>query len=235
MTPSSHAALAAAGVASKQQRTRVWDLPIRLFHWALAVAVIGLIVTGTLGIMEWHFRLGYTVLALLLFRLVWGFIGGRWSRFATFVYAPRSVLAYLRGRAPAEHLVGHNPLGSLSVFALLLILAVQVGSGLVADDEIAASGPLTRFVSNATVRLASGWHKAQGKWIVILLASLHLLAVLFYVLVKQQTLVRPMLSGDKLTAGVVTPSRDVAATRLLALIVFMLCAGFAWWIASQRV
>ena len=235
MTSSRPGALDHADAASGQHRTRVWDLPTRLFHWALTCAVIGLVATGTAGIMEWHFRLGYTVLALLLFRLVWGFIGGRWSRFGAFLYAPASVLAYLRGRAHPDHLVGHNPLGAFSVFALLAILALQVSTGLVADDEIAASGPLTRFVSGATVRLASGWHKAQGQWIVIALASLHVLAVLFYVLVKRQTLVRPMISGDKLTAGSVAPSRDVAATRLLALLVFMLCAGFAWWIASLRV
>lgn len=235
MTPSRLGALEVPDAAFGRQRTRVWDLPTRLFHWALALAVIGQVVTGSAGIMEWHFRIGYTVLALLLFRLVWGFIGGRWSRFGAFLYAPASVLAYLRGRAHPDHLIGHNPLGAFSVFALLAILALQVGTGLLADDEIAASGPLTRFVSGATVRLASGWHKVPGKWTVIVLVSLHLLAVLFYVLAKRQTLVRPMISGDKLTAGTVLPSRDVAATRLMALLVFMLCAGFAWWIASLRV
>ena len=235
MTPSRHGALEVSDTDFGQQLTRVWDLPTRLFHWALAIAVIGLIVTGTTGVMEWHFRLGYLVLALLLFRLVWGFIGGRWSRFGAFLYAPGSVLAYLRRRAHPDHLIGHTPLGALSVFALLAILALQVSTGLVADDEIAASGPLTRFVSGATVRLASGWHKTPGKWIVIALVSLHVLAVLFYVLVKRHRLVRPMISGDKLTADTVVPSRDVAATRVVALVVLMLCAGFAWWIASLRV
>ncbi len=80
--------------------------------------------------MEWHFRLGYAVLALLLFRLLWGFVGGRWSRFAAFVYGPRSVVAYLRGRAHPDHLIGHTPLGALSVFAVLAILAFQVATGL---------------------------------------------------------------------------------------------------------
>ena len=234
MPPTRHGALEDSNAAFGQHRTRVWDLPTRLFHWALATAVIGLIVTGTIGIMEWHFRLGYVVMALLLFRLVWGFIGGRWSRFAAFVYPPSSVLAYLRGRAHPDHLIGHNPLGAFSVFAVLAILAVQVATGLVADDQIAASGPLTRFVSESTVKLASGWHKAQGKWTVIALVSLHVLAVLFYVMVKRHSLVRPMISGDKLTAGTVAPSRDAAATRLVALVVFMLCMSFAWWISTLR-
>lgn len=126
--------LPAAAASRQATRTRVWDLPTRLFHWALAAAVIGLIATGLGGVMEWHFRLGYAVLALLLFRLVWGFVGGRWSRFTAFVYAPGSVLAYLRGRAHPDHLIGHTPLGALSVFAVLAILALQVATGLVADD-----------------------------------------------------------------------------------------------------
>lgn len=216
-------------------RTRVWDLPTRLFHWALAVAVISLIVTGQAGIMEWHFRLGYTVLALLLFRLLWGFVGGRWSRFAAFLYAPRSVMAYLRGRAHPDHLVGHTPLGALSVFGVLAILLIQVCTGLVADDEIASAGPLTRFVSGVVVSAATGWHAVQGKWIVIALASMHVLAVLFHVAVKRHRLVRPMISGDKLVAnGGAAPSRDDAASRLLALVLFVACAGFAAWIASLR-
>lgn len=237
MTDSSVAALrAASGPAAP---TRVWDLPTRLFHWALAVAVLGLIGTGLSGVMEWHFRLGYTVLALLLFRLVWGFAGGRWSRFAAFFYGPGSVLAYLRGRAHPNHLIGHTPLGALSVFAVLAILALQVTTGLMADDEISASGPLTRFVSGDVVSLATGWHKAQGKWIVIALVSLHVLAVLFYVLVKRHRLVRPMVTGDKLIAanggGNAAPSRDDAASRGIALVVFALCAGVAFWISSLRV
>ncbi|WP_285413179.1 cytochrome b/b6 domain-containing protein [Variovorax sp. efr-133-TYG-130] len=221
--------------------TRVWDLPTRLFHWALAIAVIGLIGTGLNGIMEWHFRLGYAVLALLLFRLAWGFVGGRWSRFAAFVYGPGSVVAYLRGKAHPDHLIGHNPLGALSVFAVLAILALQVATGLTADDEISASGPLTRFVSSETVSLATSWHKAWGKWIVIALASLHVLAVLFHALVKRHRLVRPMVTGDKLIAagagagGNVAPSRDDAASRAFALVVFALCAGVAYWISSLRI
>jgi cytochrome b len=217
-------------------RTRVWDLPTRVFHWALAVAVISQVVTGFAGIMEWHFRGGYVVLSLLLFRLVWGFVGGRWSRFGAFVYSPGSLMNYLRGRAHPDHLIGHTPLGALSVFGLLAILALQVTSGLFADDEIAAAGPLTRFVSGETVSLATGWHATLGMWTVIALASLHVLAVLYYVLIQRQRLVRPMISGDKLVAvaGNVVPSRDDAASRWMALAVFAACAGFAAWIASLR-
>jgi cytochrome b len=221
----------AAGAAP----TRVWDLPTRIFHWALAVAVLGLIITGLGDIMEVHYVCGYAVLSLLLFRLVWGFIGGRWSRFSAFLYSPATVAAYLRGRARPEHQVGHSPLGALSVFALLALLALQVATGLVSKDGVSASGPLTRFVSNATVRSATHWHAVWGMWIVIGLLCLHVLAILFYVAVKRQLLVRPMISGDKpATAAQLPSSRDDAGSRWLALALFLLCAAFATWIASLR-
>jgi cytochrome b len=233
MTDSSAAAPPAAP-SSEPIPTRIWDLPTRVFHWTLGAAVVGLIATGLGGVMEWHFRLGYTVLALLLFRLLWGFVGGRWSRFGSFFYGPGSILAYLRGQAHPDHLIGHTPLGALSVFAVLAVLALQVTTGLVADDEISAAGPLTRFVSGEVVSLATGWHKGFGKTIVMILVGLHVLAVLFYVLVKRHRLVRPMVSGDKQVAARVVPSRDDTASRGLALALFAVCAGIAYWIASLR-
>lgn len=232
MTDSSAAAPPSA-TSSEPVPTRIWDLPTRVFHWALGATVVGLIATGLGGVMEWHFRLGYTVLALLLFRLLWGFVGGRWSRFASFFYGPGSVLAYLRGRAHPDHLIGHTPLGALSVFAVLAVLALQVATGLVADDEISAAGPLTRFVSGEVVSRATGWHKGAGKTIVMALVGLHVLAVLFYVLVKRHRLVRPMISGDKLIAAG-TPSRDDTASRGLALALFAVCAGIAYGVAALR-
>lgn len=216
------------------RRQRIWDLPTRLFHWALAATVTGLLVTGLNGIMEWHFRLGYAALALLLFRLLWGFVGGHWSRFATFAYGPGAVLAYLRGRARAEHRVGHSPLGALSVFVMLAVLILQVATGLTADDAITYAGPLAGFVSSAVVDWSTGWHAVRGKWAVFALIGLHILAVLFYVLARRQTLVRPMLSGDKIVEAAVTPSRDDAASRLLALVLFAACAGLAVWVSTLR-
>ncbi|TXT35220.1 MAG: cytochrome B561, partial [Comamonadaceae bacterium] len=136
---------------------RVWDAPTRIFHWLLVVCFVSLIITGNLGgnAMVWHFRLGYCVLSLLLFRLVWGILGGYWSRFARFLYPPSTLIAYLKGRADKQHSVGHNPLGALSVFALLTFLVFQVTSGLMSDDEISAAGPLTRFVSAEWVSFAT--------------------------------------------------------------------------------
>jgi cytochrome b len=218
------------------QTIRVWDLPTRLFHWLLAAAVVGLVITANVGgnWMNWHLRLGYAVLTLLLFRLVWGFVGGHWSRFGSFLYAPSSVLAYLRGRAKPEHRVGHTPLGALSVFALLLILLAQVTTGLMSDDEIAFFGPLVRFVSGDTVVMATSYHKNVGKFIVIALVVLHLAAIVFYKWVKKDNLVRPMVVGDKqMAAGLSVPSaRDSAGSRLLALMVLALCGGAVAWLVQ---
>ncbi len=213
---------------------RVWDLPTRLFHWLLASCVVGLVITGSVGgnWMNWHLRLGYAVLTLLLFRLVWGFVGGHWSRFSSFMYAPFSLLAYLKGQARPEHLAGHTPLGALSVFALLLILGAQVGTGLLSDDEISVFGPLVRFVSGDTVALATGYHKNVGKFIVFALVALHVLAIVYYHLVRKQRLVPPMIVGDKHLASPVTASRDTAGTRLLALMVLIVCAAAVAWLVK---
>lgn len=209
------------------QNVRIWDLPTRIFHWSLVFLVIGMVVSGLRGggAMEWHMRMGYAVLSLLLFRIIWGLVGGRWSRFASFIYAPSTVIAYLKGQGKPEHSAGHNPLGAGSVFAMLLFLLAQIGSGLMADDEIATSGPLTKFVSNATVSLATNYHKNIGKWVLALLVLLHLAAIVFYLVKKRENLVRPMLRGDKDMAQPVEPARDDAASRLLGLVIFVLCAG----------
>ena len=214
-------------------KVRVWDLPTRVFHWALALCIVGLIITGNVGgnAMVWHFRIGLTVLALLLFRLVWGVVGGRWSRFAAFIYSPRSIINYLKGRGKAEHSVGHTPTGAGSVFALLAILLAQVGSGLISDDEIASSGPLVRFVSTATTQLATNYHKNIGKWIILALVVLHIAAIVFY-LWRKQNLIKPMLHGDKQLAEAMPASRDNAASRLIALVIFGICGAFVTWIAS---
>ena len=214
---------------SELQAVRVWDLPTRTFHWLLAVAVVFSVVSARIGgsAMVWHFRSGYLVFALLVFRLLWGVVGGRWSRFRAFAYAPATSWRYLRGESrPHEHHdVGHNPLGAWSVLALLGILIVQVATGLVADDEIASNGPLVKYVSSSTSAVASHWHKGWGQWIIVGLAALHLGAIAFYALRRQQNLVPSMLHGDKLLAREVPASTDRPATRLLALVLVAACAA----------
>ena len=215
-----------------QHKIRVWDLPTRLFHWGLAAAVVGLVVSGRIGgnAMVWHFRFGYAVLALLLFRLVWGFVGGHWSRFASFLPSPAAVGRYLRGQGNGG--AGHSPLGALSVVGMLAVLVVQVSTGLVSDDEIAFAGPLSRYVSGSIVGQATGYHKNWGQWLVIGLVALHIVAILFYVLVRRQTLVRPMLHGDRALPAALQHSRDDIRSRLVALAVMLLCSGAVAWMVQ---
>lgn len=221
---------------SVMRRVRVWDLPTRLFHWSLALAVLCAVVTAKVGgaAIDWHFRLGYLICTLLLFRLMWGVVGGRWSRFVHILHAPGTLWRYLRGQTgPHEHLeVGHSPLGSLSVLALLGLLLVQVGSGLIADDEIASTGPLVRFVASATSLAATSWHRSGGQWILLGLIGLHLAAIAFYRLGRGKDLVRPMLTGDKLLPADVPASRDGGSAWLLALLLLALSAGCVAWLVS---
>jgi cytochrome b len=211
------------------RRVRVWDLPTRLFHWSLAACLGGLVITGYTGgaMMYWHARLGYTALALLLFRLVWGFVGGRWSRFRSFMYSPRRVVAYLRGDDKQQP--GHNPMGALSIFAMLALLLVQVGTGLVSDDEISFTGPLSQFVAASQSLAATWYHKQIGQWSIAALVLLHVAAIGWYLVRKNINLIKPMLDGDKAVAGLVLPSRDDARSRTLAAVVFAVCAVCVAW------
>lgn len=219
---------------SPRRPVRVWDLPTRLFHWLLALAVVAAIVTARMGgnAMVWHFRLGYCILALLGFRLLWGVVGGRWSRFASFIHGPGALLRHLRG-APrdGEHLdVGHSPTASFSVFALLLILLAQTASGLVADDEIDNIGPLNRFVGSDLARTATSWHAGWGQWVIIGLVLLHVAAIVFYLVRKRVNLVGPMVSGDKDLPGYIPASADGWRQRLLGAVLLVACAAAVSWL-----
>ena len=224
----------AAAVGSNA--VRVWDLPTRLFHWSLATLVVASVITAQIGgnAMAWHFRSGCAVFALLAFRLLWGVMGGRWSRFASFIQAPATMLRYLRSEhRPEEHLdVGHNPLGALSVLGLLAVLSAQVATGLFADDEISSAGPLVKFVSGATSNLATSWHTNFGQWLIIALVLLHVTAILFYLLKKRQNLIRPMLTGDKPLGPGVPSSTDNLRSRGLALALLLACAAGVAWLVS---
>lgn len=217
------------------QRVRIWDLPTRLFHWCLAACVLGSVVSAKIGgnAMVWHLRFGLAVMALLAFRLVWGFVGGRWSRFASFVFSPGTLWRYVRGRAaPGEPLeVGHSPTGALSVFALIGLLSLQVATGLVADDEIATTGPLARFVETATSLDATAWHKAWGQWLLLGLVGLHLAAIAWSV-ARSKGLVAAMIGGDKELDPAVPASADGPLQRGVAAVLIAAAAGVAVWVAS---
>lgn len=222
-------ATARAAAGQQLRAVRVWDLPTRLFHWALAACVVGSFVSGSVGgnAMEWHFRFGYTVFALLAFRVLWGLFGGRWSRFSAFLYSPAALGRYLRGQSRSDefHDVGHSPLGSASVFAMLAFLALQVGSGLFADDEIASAGPLVRFVSGATSSTLTAYHADIGRWVILALVVLHIGAIVFYRVRRKRDLVGPMIRGDKLLPAQVPAAADSAALWLFAAVLFAACAA----------
>lgn len=207
---------------------RIWDFPTRAFHILLILSVAGLIVSGEVGgdAMQLHFLLGFAVLALLLFRVIWGFVGGHWSRFVNFVPSPGHLIRFIRavrqGQAP-QH-IGHNPLGALSVLAMLTLLLVQVLTGFISDDEIANAGPWTALVSGDWVALATEYHGEVGKALLIVLISLHVAMVVFYKYFKKEDLISPMLHGDKLLPHDTHSSRDTLTSRLFALSLLIACA-----------
>ena len=178
----------------------VWDLPLRMFHWLLALALIGSWITAEAGFewTPWHFRLGYLALGLILFRCLWGFLGTRHARFGSFLSSPRTVIRYLQdlpGRQASPH-VGHNPLGGWSTVLMLLLVAVQATTGLFLSDDIFYAGPYNPLVSNATAGLLAQIHHVNFTLLQVAVA-LHLSAIAFYAIRKQQNLVGPMISGHK--------------------------------------
>ncbi|MGB7479165.1 MAG: cytochrome b/b6 domain-containing protein [Burkholderiaceae bacterium] len=213
---------------------RVWDLPLRLFHWSLAVLIVVSLVTQQIGgnAMEWHFLSGYAVLALLLFRLAWGLVGSRYARFSSFLYAPAEILAYLRGGARRYH--GHNPLGSLSVFALLGVVLAQAISGLFANDDIASEGPLVKFISKDWSDSFTWFHKAVSGNLIYALIGLHIAAIVYYYLRKKQNLVKPMVTGDKVVDADTQAADDSWRMRLLALALLAVSAAAVYGLVNLK-
>lgn len=174
-------------------RVKVWDLPTRLFHWALVTLVAGAFATEKLGEMEWHGRIGLAILGLLVFRLIWGFVGSTYARFSTFVRGPQTIKTYLKGEWQG---LGHNPLGALSVLAILATVGVQVATGLFANDDSSFAGPLATLVSSQTSGDITEVHEAM-QIVLIALILAHVAAIMFYAHVKKDNLVKPMIHGWK--------------------------------------
>ncbi len=208
------------------KKVRVWDLPTRVFHWSLVVGFAGLVITGEVGgdAMVWHFRLGYTVLSLLLFRVIWGVVGGYWSRFGVFVAGPAAIIRYARGPAQARTVIGHNPLGALSVLAMLAFAFLQIATGLFSDDEIATTGPFAHFASSYWAAKATYFHTEIGKPVLIALVVLHVAAIAFYAMMRKNNLVPAMWHGDTEVADAMQASRDDGRPRILAAVIFVACA-----------
>jgi cytochrome b len=210
------------------QAVLVWDLPTRLFHWVLVALFATSIVTGKVGgnAITYHMWSGYAILTLLMFRIVWGFVGGRHARFASFVRGPSAVIGYAKSLfsgQPITHL-GHNPLGGWSVIAMLAALLLQASTGLFVDDEVATQGPLNKYVSGATASLLTTIHRLNAK-VLFALVALHVAAVLFYLFAKRENLVRPMIHGKKASQS---SAADGHASALGGAVILAIAAGLVY-------
>ncbi len=200
-----------------------WDLPVRLFHGLLIVLIALQYLSGEFDLLpiEIHFWLGYATLALILFRIGWGFFGSENARFAGFVRGPRAIMRYLRSLTSSarQYGAGHNPLGGWSVLAMLGCVLLQAVTGLFSADDIGDSGPLAGLVSEHTVKLMTRLHHLNQNLLLGLIA-LHLAAVLFYQLVLRQNLITPMIFTD----GKTVPDKTAARTGLIRAAVILLFA-----------
>lgn len=222
-----------AGRDMAPEHIPVWDLPVRVFHWALVLLIAFSWWSGNAGgyWLKWHFWSGYAILTLLVFRLLWGLAGSSTARFAGFLRGPGAALAHLRhmlAREPDRE-VGHNPLGGWMVVALLFVLAVQTGTGLFTDDDIATSGPLAGLASYDTVQRISSIHRLNFD-LILILAGLHVAAVILYFTIARHNLILPMFTGRKPRLPGMTPAR--MASLPLALLLLAISALAVWGLVS---
>ncbi|MQA20127.1 cytochrome b/b6 domain-containing protein [Rugamonas rivuli] len=215
----------AAAAVQTRRRILVWDLPTRVFHWSLVLAVTVAIVSGEIGgdWMEVHGKAGLAILGLVAFRLAWGFAGSTHARFLNFLPTAASLRAYLRGRWKGQ---GHNPLGALSVFALLGLLAVQATTGLFGNDEISFTGPLFALVEEGLANRLTGLHK-QLAYVLLAVLALHILAILVYLFLKKDNLVKPMVTGWKEVRAGTSAAKGSWTALLLSLAFAAAVVAFA--------
>lgn len=220
--------------ATATQAVTVWDLPTRLFHWSL-VALIGFQwLSAEMAWMQWHVWAGYAVLTLVLFRLLWGFIGSRTALFADFVRGPAAAIAYLKAARTGtpQHYVGHNPAGGLMVLALLAFVTFQGITGLFSTDDIFTEGPLYSLVSADTGSLLTTVHKLAFNLLLALIA-LHIAAALFYLLIKKENLIRPMVLGKKALPAEQVPAARPLAPLWRAAVAFAVAAGVVAFVVNR--
>jgi cytochrome b len=208
----------------------VWDLPIRLFHWSLVACLVALWATGEFGFMDLHEIVGVAVLILILFRVFWGFVGGEFARFASFVRGPNAVKAYLaavlRWKLPKQ--LGHNPIGGWSALAMLAALWVQSAMGLFTIDEARYAAPFTKYVSVGTARWFTDLHEL-GFNIILVLVGIHLAAIALYLVMFRKNLVSPMIRGTTLAEASVIPPRVRPGRVWLAICCLALSTAILIW------
>ncbi len=213
------------------RQAKVWELPVRLFHWLLVFCVISLWLTAEWGLADRHAQLGYALLILVIFRLIWGLVGGSYSRFSSFVTGPGQVILYFKGLWRGEHntYVGHNPAGGWMVMILLLDLLTQGLLGFGSSHEVLFEGPWFDLVGEETSQLMTALHEANFN-ILMVLVGLHLSAVLYYQLVKKENLVLPMLHGKKVLTE--EQAAGIHNRSIWAIPVFGLAVAIVWGLLS---
>lgn len=198
------------------QKIVVWDVPTRLFHWLTVILVAAAYATWRLNWMDWHAYAGYALLALVVFRLLWGFFGSETARFARFLAAPRRAaghLAQLLRREP-DRQVGHNAAGGWMVLLLLALLLAETLTGIYINNDIADVGPFTELAPAPVANFISALHDVF--WQALLVAvTLHVLAVVLYWAAKRQNLLLPMITGCKMLPLGVRPPAQAGALRAL--------------------
>ena len=214
----------------RPKMTVIWDIATRLFHWSLVILVSTCLYTGLSGglnEMDLHMVSGYGVLALLIFRLMWGFIGSKHARFLSFIVSPHRVWQYLRSlgnpsrheQPEAEYPLGHNPLGGYAIVAMIFLLLSQAVTGLFASDDIFIEGPLMHLVSYEQSRTLTGLHHLSSKLLMGLIA-LHLLAVAVHEILLKDRIVWPMITGRKQLPEKLATVADTQHKPLMAIVLF---------------
>jgi len=179
-----------------QTRLKVWDLPIRAFHWLLAGLVSYQLFSALSegGPEELHLTIGYILMALIIFRVLWGILGSHTARFTQFLHPPSKVFNYVRQPETTPQSPGHNPLGGYSVLLMLTLISVQIATGLLCDDEIMLSGPLSQYFSQTTISISNQIHEINAKLLVFVI-GLHTVAIFWYQIIKRIDLITPMVTG----------------------------------------
>ncbi|MDU0353066.1 cytochrome b/b6 domain-containing protein [Paraglaciecola aquimarina] len=214
------------------QKRLVWDLPVRLFHWILAISLVVQWFTAEVieNAMDFHFYLGYFILGLIIFRLIWGFIGTKYAKFSSFIAGPKAMLAYLRALMNREDTstIGHNPVGGLMLPLVLTLVGIQAVTGLFTSDDIVHSGPYYDSVSSSVQKTLQWLHHQTFSFLWIFVA-IHIVAILWYKFALKHDLIRPMFNGKK----VVTEQQAIANSQLLkAVILMVVVAVFVYWLVE---
>jgi len=210
----------------------IWDLPLRIFHWLFACTVIASWYTSDQDndLIELHMQLGYFALGLLIFRVLWGFVGTKHSLFSSFIPTPKRLVSYIKNMSNSriESSVGHNPLGSLMVILMILLISLQAISGLFINDDVFSSGPYYESVSKDIEKIMVFLHHNVFDFMIGAII-LHLVAIGYYVRIKKQSLILPMITGKK--AGKINNTLEIKHSKLwTALLVVIVAAVFVYWL-----